>query len=809
MLIFAFSFLKWANAQSLENTINLYGSILPAEKMHIHFDKATYLPGETIWFKAYILEEYLPSSKSTNLYVSLYDHKGKAIQQKILPVFNGTAEGHFEIPDTLKASQLICRAFTNWMLNFDGRYLYTRALSVHQANSLADTPVIKTSIQFFPEGGDVLVDERNSIAFKATFSNGLPYEMKGIIKLGRTGAVLDTIRTIHDGMGLFDLIQQPGENYYLEWTDNLGMTRQSPLPASKTEGVLLKMLQQKNRLYYNIVNKLKTDSLHILGFLHQKVIFTSNLSLPPGDRYTGWIPLDSFPAGVMQLTVFNADWKPVAERITLINGGKYQLHAGIGYARVSTARRAKYSIEINMPDTIPANLSLSVTDADLDPGSSGNNILSDLLLAGTIRGYVHNPAHYFSGDQEALTKLDLVMLTHGWRRYNWDELITNPRPQPKFPTDDYLSIYGQIGEDVLPKLKNDEAVNLILKTADSSTQINSVRPDVKGLVKAGSLIFYDTAKLYYSFNTDKKFNKQMTFSKDNYTLVQPVSINNFEDAMARDTTGTGFNKQAMLLNYYSSQNKTRETGKIKTLQHVVVRTGGWRNWKNDPILKMDEKYTIGMFRGGATSFSFDVLNDESAWTKGDIFNYLANKIPGLILTYPKSTGRGGSSLGASRILYYTPKNTGVSILLDESEIGAEELETVQLSQIAYVKMIPNFFTTSAGPGGSVLVPALAIYRKKGDDFLIGRPQLTDLGMVKIPGYSPLKEFYSPDYAQNPDLPGNDARTTLLWMPNIISGKGITRIPLHFYNNDFTKRIRIVLEGYNDEGKLVHIEKLIE
>ena len=31
----------------------------------------------------------------------------------------------------------------------------------------------------------------------------------------------------------------------------------------------------------------------------------------------------------------------------------------------------------------------------------------------------------------------------------------------------------------------------------------------------------------------------------------------------------------------------------------------------------------------------------------------------------------------------------------------------------------------------------------------------------------------------------------------------------FYNNDFSKRLRIVLEGINEEGKLIHIEKILE
>ncbi|MEI9957250.1 MAG: hypothetical protein WDM90_13325 [Ferruginibacter sp.] len=104
------------NAQVVENTINLYGQNFPQEKIHIHFDKESYLPGETIWFKAYVFEEYQPSSRSTNFYASLYDADGKLIQQQLCPIFGGTASGHFQIPDSLQSKQLICRAFTAWML---------------------------------------------------------------------------------------------------------------------------------------------------------------------------------------------------------------------------------------------------------------------------------------------------------------------------------------------------------------------------------------------------------------------------------------------------------------------------------------------------------------------------------------------------------------------------------------------------------------------------------------------------------------------------------------------------------------------
>lgn len=111
-------------AQIIESSINLYGTNFPQEKIHIHFDKESYLPGETIWFKAYLFEENLPSERSTNFYAALYDEQGKLVQHQMSPIFGSTSDGHFVVPDSLQSAQLIFRAYTGWMLNFDTSMLF-------------------------------------------------------------------------------------------------------------------------------------------------------------------------------------------------------------------------------------------------------------------------------------------------------------------------------------------------------------------------------------------------------------------------------------------------------------------------------------------------------------------------------------------------------------------------------------------------------------------------------------------------------------------------------------------------------------
>ena len=51
-------------------------------------------------------------------------------------------------------------------------------------------------------------------------------------------------------------------------------------------------------------------------------------------------------------------------------------------------------MEILVADTVPANMSLSISDADMNSESSSNTIVSNFLLKGDLKGYIHNPAFY-------------------------------------------------------------------------------------------------------------------------------------------------------------------------------------------------------------------------------------------------------------------------------------------------------------------------------------------------------------------------------------------------------------------------------
>jgi hypothetical protein len=103
--------------------------------------------------------------------------------------------------------------------------------------------------------------------------------------------------------------------------------------------------------------------------------------------------------------------------------------------------------------------------------------------------------------------------------------------------------------------------------------------------------------------------------------------------------------------------------------------------------------------------------------------------------------------------------------------------------------------------------AIAIYTRRGND--TRNEPGKGLANNKVDGYTPIKEFYSPNYSSfSQDNEQRDVRSTLYWNPSIVMPAGKS-IVLTFYNNDVTKAFRVIVEGMTREGKLAHVEEVME
>src|SRR5580698_9059089 len=112
LLILIFFLSPCIKAQDIGNAINAYTSNYPVEQAYLHLDNNLYSAGDTVWFKAYMLANSLPSALSANLYIDWYDTSGKLLLHQVYPIYHATVNGQFSIPSAYAGSAIHLLAYT-------------------------------------------------------------------------------------------------------------------------------------------------------------------------------------------------------------------------------------------------------------------------------------------------------------------------------------------------------------------------------------------------------------------------------------------------------------------------------------------------------------------------------------------------------------------------------------------------------------------------------------------------------------------------------------------------------------------------
>ncbi|MGN6618177.1 MAG: hypothetical protein ACTHJ5_13470 [Ilyomonas sp.] len=779
-------------AQRIDSTLNIYATQYQHERAYIQFDKPAYSPGETIWFKTYLMAGISPSDISKTLYVDFADADGKVLTHSTFPITESSAKGSFEIPSDLRSSFIHVRAYTQWMLNFDSAFLYNKSIRIIQQSPPKNPNTTNVaSIQFFPEGGDAIKNIESRVAFKATDQTGKPVEVYGVV-VNSKGAVVDSFKSVHDGMGSFLFTAKPGETYTAKWVDQKKNQHTTPLPAAKTSGATLSLSKVGDGKEGFIVRRSDnaTENLkqfHIVATMHQQVVYMANLRLEESPMIGGVIPVAQLPTGILQVTLFDNDWAPLAERIAFVNNGDAVFTPEVGFSKLGLNKRGQSVLEINMPDSLSANLSIVVTDAGIGSDSS-DNIITHLLLTGELKGSVYKPEYYFSDNSDSvINHLDLVMLTNGWRRFNWQKIVKGELPEITYPKDTaYLSLAGKVYGATPTQIRSAGDIFLFLEGKDSSQQTADIPIKPDGSFNDPGIIFFDSVKVFYQFLKNKAF-ADMSEVRFNMGLPSPRRVNFDKTVNIAQWLDTVGNYRNQLLT--DEKLRTEQLLKGTTLQGVTVQS----KTKSSTQI-MDEKYTSGLF-SGSDAYQFDVTKDFAAQSAQNVFNYLQGRVAGLQISV--------SSIGGTASL--TWRGSPTSLFLNEMPVTADVLMNTSMSDVAYVKVFQPPFMGSVGGGAG---GAVAVYTRKGSE---SKPvEGKGLPYKMVAGYTPVKEFYSPNYGTFDERNEQaDYRTTLYWNPTIVTTPENHRIRLTFYNNDITDSFRIIVEGMTTDGRLTSVEKVIE
>ncbi|HEV7622094.1 MAG TPA: hypothetical protein VGO09_10180, partial [Flavisolibacter sp.] len=678
LILFSFCF-EHASSQTVDSAIAKYATHSQQERAYIHFDKSSYYSGETVWFKVYLMSGLFPADESKTFYIDWVTDNGEVLYHSVSPLVEATTNGQFEIPAEYNGNFVHVRAYTKWMLNFDTSFIYRKDIRILSRNvgQKIQRPAIIPSIQFFPEGGDAVYGIMNKVAFKAADQWGRPVRIKGTIVTGK-GELIDSLRVRHDGMGYFSFIPQPGTAYLSKWKDEKGNDHTTELPSIKASGLTMQIARNGTKCFIklNVSPDAPTGlrNLHITGTMNQVVAFKADARLAQDGSIQKVVPTQSLPSGILIITVFDAEWNAIAERITFINNHDYSFQPAMEVTHWGLNRRARNEVQLTLPDSISsASFSISVTDAAIERDTT-YNIISHLLLSSDIKGDIYNPAYYFSNNSDSLVQnLDLVMLTHGWRRFKWEDVLKGKAPVIRYPRDtSYLTLSGQVFGVAKTQLSGNDNIVLMLKGKDSSNKMLIMPITRNGTFGDPTMVFFDTLHVYYHLKSKFFGNAEAKFMTDrlpadNYKLASRFF--NKGEYPGADTSGLyhhGLLAGEALRLYEASKGKVMET--------ITVTAK-----KKSTLQVLDEKYASGMFKAG-DGYQFDLVSDPSSNAYPNIFTYLQGKVAGLqinaVSSPPSLQWRGG-----------TP-----DVYLDEVHTDAEMLSSIPVNDIAYVKVFrPPFF----------------------------------------------------------------------------------------------------------------------
>lgn len=786
----------------------------PEEKIFVHTAQDMYSSGETIWYKVYAMAYGKPSAISGVVYVQLSDTAGNVIAQNKLQLADGLAHGDISIDPKLKSGWYKLTAFTSWMMNFDRDAYYIQKIYVHNAASpgrvaeSGETLKKNYHIEFFPEGGDLVNGSIARVAFKAYGDDGAPAKVTGTVT-DMSGNVVANLLTAHDGMGDFTIEPAAGQVYTAAVKFPDGTRQALTLPGVNAEGLALQVKQADGAIKLRVaLSTAKKGMRACLLTAVQNSGIVNTFPLQIADGFNEFkLPGDGFSTGILRLTLFDENGLPVAERLLFIN--KHDLTtSGVKAGTLSFSAHGANAFSVAIKDDagrpVKMDLSVSVTDGGVFNEDAAQNIYSALLLSPELKGDIYNPGYYFKNQDDSLARqLDLVMLTNGWRRFSWQKILDNQEQPLKFPAERSLYLAGMVENYKAQHTNGELNIKLLVFNHDSTKFMGYATPD-----SAGRFILRD-----FNHSGLSDVYLQPVGKKGHILKLKTSLLATLADSLKK-AKSPPFAVDSLPGNaiYFIPRARdeahTREFANTIELKQVDVKAR-----KITPVEQVIADHVSSKYTS-EREFNLDLVNNPTV--NMPFAEYINGKFPNLLIRgtpdSPQFIYRGGNSLGyttngkadysapiASEYLPY--------FYLNEAPSSYDDISDLNLNDVALIRFIPPPVWFAPFNGGST--GAIMVYTKNHTDDL---KQLQGVSVEYdhyiFNGYTITREFSSPDYVKLKNSGLLDDRITLYWAHDLqTDSNGI--LNFRFNNTDITKKYKVVIQGMDDQGRLVYLQKTFQ
>ena len=882
--------------QEYLKNIHAFNQLYPQEKVYLHLDNRSYFIGDTIWFKAYVVNATTLqiSSISKVLYVELLNDKGVEVARRKLHIENGQCYGEFALKDNFYTGYYELRAYTRYMMNFGNERItqfdfmdrYERAASlltekearqdlvpdinhiqftrtvpvysrpdtagvykrefeyypIHTRLAIPDEtdPKLRKDdlkVNFYPEGGNLVEGVPSIVAIEATDQWGREKEITGTLLHKNTP--IGTFTTGHRGRTLM-LVTPSDDKPIKALVEYKGKEYSFILPEAQKQGYVLSMKPTSDyKGYEATIHASLTQPAEVLGWSLQcrgALTAFDTLTLGNGQRMRLRFDAQVLRPGVNQLTLFNAEGRILADRLFFVQPPTSTPTIHVELPTDSLTPFEEVEVPLQIQNTWGGGtrgyLSVSITDADEEaPTFDKSDIRTELLLTSDLKGFIKDIDSYFAhtSPRAMHTDIDLLMLTQGWRRYEWVTMAQGSKMKPRYVAEQGYVIDGYVADQLVDEEHEAHAdeykrianpwVAIELKSEqveyrdtvqanergefsidiprhfvdEAGLTIEIWKPDGLGRKGKEGKYRYVFPSLYRAFSpTPTPYNYYESHSpEDDYELQVLENVDFTMEGLIDEVTIKKRNKQKHEIHY---DRPDIVIDFVKEFNTIIDR--GVHALTDPPPVKgyydPTVPYTLKRAR----------IPDHLRYIFLDHNNAIKDS-----LTY--------AWYGKYCLQEITPERLGNAISNGEYQLpeggGRPYLNLYQLPK--EIRIYSNLVSRERIPiklDGDTdhrrLLWAHTIYFPREES-----PQSPPYDMrdgtryTYFEGYSRVSSYYHRDYSEM-ELPDTaDYRRTLYWEPDIETDHQ-GRFSLKFYNNARTKRIVVRAEGITSFGDLVTVTK---
>lgn len=782
---FIFSMISFA---AEKDTVNSASSIL-YEKVYLHVDRELYAPGDNIWFKSYLVSginnKLIPGYK--NIYVQLIAENGEVIYNKLLLSRDGTANGDFQLSESLPDGIYTIRAHSKYQKNFGEESYFHKKIVISASKSsleIMENPEekkpLKIDVAFLPEGGTFVLNAINHIAFKAVDETGKGIPARGKV-VDETGNEVVSFKTSYKGMGKFIMMPQEDKNYFALVEGYPDFNFQ--FDPVKSDGICLNYKPDGNYLLFTLTRNLKRNDIQnfILKASHKGIeLFNSQITMKEF-QHAQRLYKGLFPLGISKVSLLDENGNIMAERMVFVrNESEKTIQLDLNKEEFKTREKVVIDVTsfLSQTDTIASKLSVAVVNENYF-SATGNNqtIESYLLLDSELKGSIESPASCFIDEQTipAEEKLDLIMMVNGWRSYYWDDLEKYRGVELPDWADFGLSIKGNVTKMWGGKPVEDGKV--VIGPFSSSFLFEETRTDNFGNFSFDKLYLKDSALIMINAETKKGSRKTDLTIEPQIKFESYVAVEPLKSSCADIMIPLKFYRD----NYFR-QLRDREF-KIKT--GILL----------DDVTTIGQKITgDGHFRlYSEPDMSLKITEDDQQYFS--VLDYLEMKsLPGIIVSGEEIRIR-----NASR---------NPLLLVDGLDTDWTAIINTPIGDIDKIEILKSGFAsaTFGSRGGDGVISILTkmgkgVWENNWERIVNGR------ATPRVRGYQQPKEFYSPKYTyENLHDEQPDYRPTLLWNPELAVENGEAKI--EFFTSDNLARYHVIVEGISKNGKICSATNLL-